>query len=468
VPGGHGTEFGVPVPTLTKPEEADAWVAARIAEGSDYIKLVEEPGTAIHHPLPTLDAATFKALVAAAHRRGKLAVAHVEDRASAEMAVNAGIDGLMHLFIDQDGGAEFARLAAAHHIFVTPTYVVFEGFSTRSGGTELLTHSNFGQWLDPQAQNAISRPAGRYPAERLDGLMKGNIQALRAAHVPILAGTDAGNPGTWYGASLHRELELLVKAGLTPSESLTAATAAPAKAFHLTDRGRIAPGLKADLLLVEGDPTVDILATRHIVEIWKDGVSANALREERRLALAHPDKAPEAAALALPADGVIGHAVEQGGKADFSAPFGQWGLTTDAIAGGKSTAAAALGAVTPEGAPSLAVSGELRPDFAFPWAGVIFYPGPQPFTPANLANAARVSFRARGTPGEYMVMGFSTPSGPRPVMRPFTVGADWREVSVAFSDLAGFDARQTLGLAIAATGAARAFKLEISEVKLVK
>jgi len=64
---------------------------------------------------------------------------------------------------------------------------------------------------------------------------------------------------------------MYVRAGLTPLQALTAATSAPAKAFRLSDRGFVRPGLRADLLLVDGDPTTDILATRNIVAIWKKG-----------------------------------------------------------------------------------------------------------------------------------------------------------------------------------------------------
>jgi len=98
------------------------------------------------------------------------------------------------------------------------------------------------------------------------------IPPLAAAHVRILAGTDAGNPGTAPGVSLHGELEYLVKAGLTAEQALTAVTSVPASTFHLTDRGRIASGLRADLVLVNGDPTADITATRDIVEVWKAGI----------------------------------------------------------------------------------------------------------------------------------------------------------------------------------------------------
>jgi imidazolonepropionase-like amidohydrolase len=115
------------------------------------------------------------------------------------------------------------------------------------------------------------------------------IRALRTANVPLLAGTDATNPGTAHGVSIHRELELLVQAGLTPTEALRSATSIPAETFGLNDRGRIAPGLRGDLVLVKGDPTQDVLATRDIVSIWKTGAevnrsSARALVEKERQA----------------------------------------------------------------------------------------------------------------------------------------------------------------------------------------
>jgi len=99
------------------------------------------------------------------------------------------------------------------------------------------------------------------------------VNALHAAGVPILAGTDAPAPGSWNGASLHGELELLVRAGLAPAEALAAATSVPARIFHLEDRGRVAAGYRADLVLVRGDPTLDVTATRDIVAVWKAGVA---------------------------------------------------------------------------------------------------------------------------------------------------------------------------------------------------
>jgi imidazolonepropionase-like amidohydrolase len=100
------------------------------------------------------------------------------------------------------------------------------------------------------------------------------IRQLVAAKVPLLAGTDVPASGTTYGASLHKELEHLVDAGLAPTAALAAATSATARAFRMTDRGRITTGMRADLLLVEGDPSKQIRATRNIVAVWKRGVRA--------------------------------------------------------------------------------------------------------------------------------------------------------------------------------------------------
>jgi imidazolonepropionase-like amidohydrolase len=117
------------------------------------------------------------------------------------------------------------------------------------------------------------------PRDELRSIQDAQLAAVRSLHaagVRLLAGTDASrrNP-TAHGISLHRELELLGQAGLSPAEILGAATKKSADAFRLADRGRIVPGLRADMLLVRGDPTSDLLAIRDIVRIWKAGVEVD-------------------------------------------------------------------------------------------------------------------------------------------------------------------------------------------------
>jgi imidazolonepropionase-like amidohydrolase len=99
------------------------------------------------------------------------------------------------------------------------------------------------------------------------------LAVLHRAGVFILAGTDSPNPGTGHGVALHYELQILVATGFAPLEELEAATSLPAKIFNLGDRGTIAVGARADLDLVDGDPTAQIEYTLNILRIWKNGYS---------------------------------------------------------------------------------------------------------------------------------------------------------------------------------------------------
>ncbi len=79
--------------------------------------------------------------------------------------------------------------------------------------------------------------------------------------------------GLAHGVSVHHEMQLLVQSGLSPIDALRSATSVIAKRFSLSDRGQIAEGLRADLVLVKGNPIKDISDTLSIVGIWKEGIS---------------------------------------------------------------------------------------------------------------------------------------------------------------------------------------------------
>ena len=273
-PGGHGTEYGLKFPTLTGPEGAQAWVDDRIAEGSDFIKIIYEYGGDMGHGgRPSIDKPTLQALITAAHIRGKLAVVHIHSEQQAMDAVESGADGLAHLFAFGGDSVDpkFVRLVAEHGTFVIPTFSVLESVCNEDPGQHLLDDSSLSPYVAseylPQMRKDINHGQTRNCMFSMTA-----VPRLAAAHVRILAGTDAGNPGTAPGVSLHGELEYLVKAGLTPVQALASATSVPASTFHLTDRGRIAPGLRGDVVLLRGDPTVDIAATRDIVQVWKAGI----------------------------------------------------------------------------------------------------------------------------------------------------------------------------------------------------
>lgn len=273
-PKGHGTEFGWAVPTLTQPGQAQAWVDARLAEGSDFIKIIYEHGGENGRVgRPSIDQSVMAALVAATHARGRLAVVHIHTAEQARDAIAAGADGLAHLYLSgaDEATAELVGLMERSHAFVIPTLMLLQSVCGLSPGNGALEDPRLRAFLLPEDAAALGRSIAKAAPPDCDLPLK--VTALLAgAQVRILAGSDEPKPGVVPGASLHLELAALVAAGLTPSAALVAATSAVARAFRLTDRGRIAPGQRADLLLVDGDPTVAIKTTRNLVSAWKAGV----------------------------------------------------------------------------------------------------------------------------------------------------------------------------------------------------
>lgn len=271
-PGGLGVRFNPDIPTLDDAAGAQAFVDARLAEGADYIKIMYEDGHVFGGDLPNLTDEMLAAAVDAAHARGKLAVTHVSSRHGARAAVSAGADGFAHGFADEPPNEELSRQVAERGMFLIATLTTLQGVFEGPSGAELALDERFVPLLHPSAIENLGQAS---LAGSEHGSFNTALETVRLFHeagVIVLAGTDVPNGGTAHGISMHRELELLVRAGLTPTEALAAGTSRPADQFGLDDRGRIAPGLRADLLLVRGDPTTDILATREIVAVIRGGV----------------------------------------------------------------------------------------------------------------------------------------------------------------------------------------------------
>jgi imidazolonepropionase-like amidohydrolase len=459
-PGGHGTQFGIAIPTITRADDAQAFVDARIAEGSDFIKIVVEGG----YGFKSLDMATVKALIEAAHRRGRLAVVHISTESDARAVLEAGADGLVHLYTGDSADAEgLARLARRKGAFVIPTFAVLES-AAGWRGDDLLANPALAVLLDNAAQAPLKARYGQKPRPAILAAPKAVTVAMQRAGVAVLAGTDAGNVGTQYGVSMHRELAALVEAGLTPAQALTAATSAPARAFRLGQRGRIAKGYKADLLLVEGNPAIDIRATRQIVEVWKDGESANGLRDRQRQQVAAAAAAVTATQpVALPPEGRI----SQFSATRLGSPFGAgWMPSTDSFNGGKSTVALAVQPPLPDGQAPLLITARVAPELPYAWAGVAFMPGAMPMGAADLSAARVVRFRVRGDGQIYQLIAMSK-DVPRPGSRAFTAGPEWTEITVPLSELKGIDPAAMTMLGFNAGPQPGDYRFEIADVRLL-
>lgn len=417
VAGGHGSEY-FPIPTFKTGDDAQAFIDARIAEGSDYIKLIVENGEAFGMKWPTLSKSDLTLLIAGAHKRGKLAVVHISTLAGARDAIDAGADALVHIFADKAPDPDFGKFVAAHHAFVAPTLTVVESTTGVSSGTSLSADSHLAPYLtgDEMTNLKASFPLRTGASSKMENAFEA-VRQLKSAGVPILVGTDSPNPGTSHGASMHRELELLVKAGLTPSEALAAATSVPAKEFRLNDRGRVAAGLRADLLLVDGDPTSDIVATRNIVTIWKNGVPLDRKPE------------PKVSAPSVPkiGDGMISNFDSGEAKPAFGAG---WDISTDSIMGGTSTATMDVVAGGANGtAKALHIHADTKAGSMYPWAGAMLMFGDSPMQPVDVSSKGGLSFYANGDV-DIRVMLFAASAGRIPRLTTVHAGPAWTEITL--------------------------------------
>jgi imidazolonepropionase-like amidohydrolase len=463
-PGGHGTEYGFPIPTIERPDQAAAFVDARIAEGSDYIKIVYDDGHEIRFPWPTIGRETLSAVIKAAHARGKKAVVHVLAQENARAALAEGADGLVHLFIDEPIDEALVRLASDSKAFVIPTLTVLEGVEGVGSGTPLVDDPALAPFLTPNDAKALKSSYSKEPVPAEIRAIPGRAALrLKRAGVPLLTGTDVPNPGTAHGASVHRELELLVDAGLSPIEALEAATSAPARAFGLADRGRIDPSLRADLVLVEGDPSTDIKATRRIVGVWKRGrpiareaYKATVLASAREAV--RPTSAPPASESGLVSD-------FEGGK--VTSNFGSgWSVSTDSYVGGKSKAEFAVvegGANKSKG--SMRISGTIEDRPQPRWAGAIFFPGKAPMAPADLSTRKAITFWARGEGKPCSIMVFAQSRGFAPSTQGFQPGKEWTRHRFELKDFDGSDGRGILGVFLGSGDQVGPFELWIDDVR---
>lgn len=415
-PGGHGTEYGMAIPTVARAEDAAAFVAERVERGADYIKIVDDDGHAAGVEFGNLDPATLEALIVAAHAHERIAVVHVSDREAAARALRAGADGLAHAWFDAPADDEILALLGQRDAFVIATTLVMQTACADPRVREAAADERLATLIDPGELAGLLALLDAGAGARPCSPVLDTVGRLDAAGVDLIAGTDIPNFGLPIGLALHLELSLLVAAGLTPSEALRAATRTPADRFGMLDRGRIGPGARADLVLVEGDPLRDIAATRALVGVWKAGHAIDLA--SRRSQVAEALAAAEARRSAPPPPGSEAGLVSDF-ELDLTTAFGlAWEPSVDAdvIPGGRSTVELARAEGGAQGsAGAMRMRGEVAAG-ARAWAGANFFPGREREA-VNLSGKHRLRFMARGTPGRHAVLFFA--GSPMPALAGF-------------------------------------------------
>ncbi len=220
-------------------------------------------------------------LVRAAAAESLRVIADLGFANGSDMGIRTGIAAYAHAGTRLMADSTIAAMKARGMSNIT-TLAVLESFSERRlANLDFLRDSLLSAVMPPWFVAELTAYARR-PVTPMDTLRrrrfatalenaKTNILRLHRAGVPIIAGTDSPYPGVYFGEGLHRELELLVEAGLTPLEAISAATSSAAAFMRDSTWGTIAPGRRADLLLVAGQPDQRISDTRHIVAVMQGG-----------------------------------------------------------------------------------------------------------------------------------------------------------------------------------------------------
>lgn len=236
-----------------------------------------------------LDTARVSQLVHAvgdeARRQGLPLIVHATGLWEAKDAVRAGATLLVHSVWSEPVDEEFLALAREQGTVYTPTLVVPDGYvqvESRRFAAERQPRAcvDSATWAKAMATDTVALGLRRPDAEiharaertaRRAATAAANLKRVHDAGIPVVLGTDAGNPLTLHGASVFMELEAMQAAGLRPLEVLVAASRNGARAMGLDSAGTITVGAVADVLVLDADPTVDIANVRRIALVARRG-----------------------------------------------------------------------------------------------------------------------------------------------------------------------------------------------------
>ncbi|MFT9375858.1 amidohydrolase family protein [Komagataeibacter saccharivorans] len=268
----------------TTPDEARAAVNKMADEDTDLIKLWVDDfrnGVPKAHGLPKMRPEIYRAAIIQAHLRGKRVAAHIHDLSDAQALVAAGVDILAHGVRDKPVDPTLISAMKKQGTGYIATLDLDEANYIFAEHPEWLDDPFLSYGLSPALRQQFADPAWRAKvlaaplteaSRKALAMNMRNLMTLYQAGIAIGFGTDSGaTPTRIPGFAEHRELRLSVMAGLTPLQAVALATSNAARLMQLSDRGTIAPGQLADLMVVTGNPAQDITAIDHLTQVWHRG-----------------------------------------------------------------------------------------------------------------------------------------------------------------------------------------------------
>ena len=270
--------------TASTEEEARTTIADRHARRVNIIKTGIGEGNNGEDMRPEV----YAALIDEAHRRKLRVAAHLVNLAHAKGLVNAGLDIIAHSIRDHDVDAAFIAELKQRNIGYIPTLTrdlsVFQYESTPDYINDPFFlrglpayASQIARVKDPSLHAKTKANPGTARAKQQFKQALRNVKLMSDGGVMIAMGTDSGTGlGRWQGYFEQVEMELMVKAGMTPMQSLVASTGNAAKVMGIdSEVGTLQPGKRADLVVLTADPLADIKNTRTIESVWIDGRRLN-------------------------------------------------------------------------------------------------------------------------------------------------------------------------------------------------
>jgi imidazolonepropionase-like amidohydrolase len=280
-------------------------IANTPADGRQMVRDLQAEGYNFVKVYWRLDVDTFLAIVDEASKRKIKVIGHIPKAFTGQLdkAFVPGFGMVAHAeefskhsekFADADA-ARFAKLARQSGIWVTPNLIAMRWIASQARSLDELKSSPHNAYMHPLLQSKwvkanqynrdLSKPSTVAYLDRMVEFHRRLVRAFKAEGVPMVAGTDALLSAVVPGFSLHDELEMLVQAGLTPPEALAAATRVPAEWLEVSgDRGTIAVGKRADLVLLDADPLADIANTRRIRGVFLSGRYLRSARLDAMMA----------------------------------------------------------------------------------------------------------------------------------------------------------------------------------------
>jgi imidazolonepropionase-like amidohydrolase len=253
-------------------------VRQEIARKADAIKIWEDDS---HGELPKFPPDLYGAIIDEAHRHGRKAFSHMFRLEDAKELMRRGLDVLAHSVRDTEVDDEFLRIAKAKHVTQVAglvghgadfVYSERPAFLDDPGLPKLYAKRLLALVGSDEYERKIAGNPALAVARRELAIAQKNVPKVAAAGIPIAIGTDAGAPGNFHGLWDHREMELLVKAGLTPMQALQAATINGARVLGMERGfGSLEVGKAADFIVLAADPRSDITNTRKIEAVWVGG-----------------------------------------------------------------------------------------------------------------------------------------------------------------------------------------------------